>query len=102
MPISMEALGLEPVSDVNLDIFRDIQQGYLITRQAIENNLYRVSGFDAFGQPMTETVHGLFVPQAPHIWIPKLSVPEALVVGAAAAVIQNPVVTRRFWQGWFK
>jgi hypothetical protein len=37
---------------------------------------------------------------APHIWIPKLTLPEAIAAGAAAAVIQNPVVTRRFWKGW--
>jgi ABC-type nitrate/sulfonate/bicarbonate transport system substrate-binding protein len=44
----------------------------------------------------------VFVPQTPHIWIPQLTMPEALAVGAAATVIQNPVVTRRFWQGWLK
>ena len=38
--------------------------------------------------------------QAPHIWIPKLSIPEAVIVGAAAALIKNPEVTRRFWAGW--
>lgn len=38
---------------------------------------------------------------APHIWVPKLSVPAALAVGAAAAIIKNPEVTRRFWAGWF-
>lgn len=37
---------------------------------------------------------------APHIWVPKLTVPQALVVGAAAAIIKNPVITRRFWAGW--
>ena len=39
-------------------------------------------------------------PAAPHIWVPKLTLPEAAIVGAAAAVIRNPVVTRRFWAGW--
>lgn len=43
---------------------------------------------------------GLFVPEAPHIWIPKLTLPEAVAVGAAATIVKNPVVTRRFWQGW--
>lgn len=38
---------------------------------------------------------------APHIWVPKLSVPAAIAVGAAAAIIKNPIVTRRFWAGWF-
>ena len=39
-------------------------------------------------------------PQAPHIWVPKLTVPQALAVGAATAIIKNPEVTRRFWSGW--
>lgn len=38
---------------------------------------------------------------APHIWIPKLSIPQAVALGAAAAIIKNPEVTRRFWAGWF-
>ncbi len=38
---------------------------------------------------------------APHIWVPKLSIPQAVLVGAVAAVIKNPEVTRRFWAGWF-
>lgn len=38
---------------------------------------------------------------APHIWVPKLTLPEAALVGAAAAIITNPPVTRRFWKGWF-
>lgn len=43
---------------------------------------------------------GLYVAETPHIWVPKLSLPEAVLVGAAAAVIKNPTVTRRFWAGW--
>ena len=42
----------------------------------------------------------LFRPSAPHIWIPKLSLPAAIAVGAAATIIKNPILTRRFWQGW--
>lgn len=38
---------------------------------------------------------------APHIWVPKLTLPQAVVVGVAAAVVKNPIVTRRFWAGWF-
>lgn len=38
---------------------------------------------------------------APHIWVPKLSIPQAVALGAAAAIIKNPEVTRRFWAGWF-
>ncbi len=45
-------------------------------------------------------LNGVFVPSKPHIWVPRLSLPEAALVGAAAAVIKNPVVSRRFWSGW--
>ena len=38
--------------------------------------------------------------QAPHIWVPKLTLPGAMAVGAAVAIIRNPTVTRRFWSGW--
>ena len=44
---------------------------------------------------------GIFVPQKPYIITRELTLPEAVLVGAAAVVINNPVVTRRFWQGWF-
>ena len=37
---------------------------------------------------------------APHIWVPKLSLPAAVAVGTAALIVKNPIVTRRFWQGW--
>lgn len=42
----------------------------------------------------------LIRPAAPHIWIPKLTLPQAIAAAAAAAVIKNPEVTRRFWAGW--
>ena len=42
-----------------------------------------------------------FVPATPHIWVPKLSLPMAVAAGAAAVIIKNPEVTRRFWKGWF-
>jgi hypothetical protein len=38
--------------------------------------------------------------EAPHIWVPKLSLPAAVAIGAAAAIIKNPTITRRFWAGW--
>jgi hypothetical protein len=38
---------------------------------------------------------------APHIWIPKLTIQQTVAVGAAAMIVKNPVVTRRFWAGWF-
>lgn len=42
----------------------------------------------------------LYVPATPHIWVPKLTLPQAVAVGAGAALIKNPIITRRFWQGW--
>ena len=45
---------------------------------------------------------GVFVPATPHIWVPKLSLPMAVAAGAAAMIIKNPVVTRRFWSGWVR
>lgn len=41
---------------------------------------------------------GLFVAKAPAI----ISIKEAVVLGAVAAIIANPVVSRRFWAGWTK
>lgn len=43
----------------------------------------------------------LFVPETPHIWIPKLTLPQMALIAAGTAIVKNPVVTRRFWQGWF-
>lgn len=37
---------------------------------------------------------------APHIWVPKLTLPQAVAAGAATAIITNPIITRRFWAGW--
>lgn len=44
----------------------------------------------------------IFAPaiNAPHIWVPKLTLPQAVLVGAAATIIKNPTITRRFWSGW--
>ena len=39
-----------------------------------------------------------FVAIAPAI----ISIKEAVVLGAAATIIKNPVVSRRFWAGWSK
>jgi hypothetical protein len=65
------------------DNWREVALGYQITRKAIEDNLY-----------------GEFTLATPHIWIPK---PIELVAAAAAvAIVRNPIVTRRFWQGWLK
>lgn len=53
------------------------------------------------GMPLYQTTWaGLFVPQAPAIWIPTLTLPQVALAGAAAAIVKNPEVTRRFWQGW--
>ena len=50
---------------------------------------------------MWEAAYGRSV-AAPHIWVPKLSLPQAALLGAAAAIIKNPEVTRRFWAGWLQ
>lgn len=51
-----------------------------------------------------EIWHNLFVqtPAAPHVWIPapELTLPAVAAAGAAVAIVKNPLVTRRFWQGW--
>jgi hypothetical protein len=68
-------------SQVNYECwpFNEVALGYRVTRQAIEDSFYRSLA-------------------APHVWIPK---PLAVVAtGMAAAVVTNPAVTRRFWQGW--
>jgi hypothetical protein len=54
--------------------------GYDIVWVAINENLYAARTMP------------LAMP-APHIWIP---------MAVAGAIIANPAVTRRFWQGWTK
>ena len=41
-------------------------------------------------------------PSAPAIIIPKSTLPLAIAAGAAALIIKNPTVSRRFWSGWLK
>jgi hypothetical protein len=38
--------------------------------------------------------------EAPHVWIPKVGLTTAVAVGAAAAIIKNPEVSRRGLVGW--
>lgn len=40
----------------------------------------------------------VYVPSAPAI----IGVKELIVLGTAAVLIKNPVVSRRFWSGWAK
>lgn len=56
----------------------------------------------AFGYQDWRAVYGTCetTPAAPHVWVPKLTIPQAIIVGAAATIIANPTVTRRFWAGW--
>jgi len=56
-------------------------------------------GFDMYGAPMSERILIRTV-EAPHVWIPKPV--EIVATAAALAIVKNPVVTRRFWSGWFK
>ena len=38
---------------------------------------------------------------APSMPMPAIiGVKSALVIGAAATIIKNPIITRRWWQGW--
>jgi hypothetical protein len=60
--------------------FQEITLGYDIVRVAINENLYAARTMP-LQMPM------------PHIWIP---------AAVAGVIITNPVVTRRFWQGWMK
>lgn len=73
-------------------------------RDLLMPGLLEISQRYSFQMTDWRGIYGAFetTPAAPHIWIPKLSVPQALVVGAAAAIIKNPVITRRFWTGWVK
>ena len=64
--------------------FQEIALGFTIMKEHIAANLFNAE----------------FTLATPHIWIPK---PVELVATAAAvAIIKNPLVTRRFWQGWGK
>ena len=63
--------------------FQEITLGYKIVRVAINENLY--------------AARTLPLVASPHIWIP-----AAVALGAGAAIIANPTVTRRFWTGWAK
>jgi hypothetical protein len=49
--------------------------------------------------PLKATAHPIEL-GAPHVWVPR----PALLVAATAAltIVRNPVVTRRFWQGWLR
>lgn len=42
------------------------------------------------------TTREFFIPSAPAI----ITLKETLILGAAAVLIKNPVVSRRFWAGW--
>jgi len=78
----MMAISVGQVRDLLLPGLR----GHAITYEAIDVALYRAA-FD-------------FTPAAPHIWVPKLTVPEIAVATVGGLLIRNPVVTRRFWSGW--
>lgn len=67
-----------------------------------DNLLVRATERYAFGYHDWRGVYGSFEQRlaAPHVWIPK---PVHLVAAAAAVtIVRNPIVTRRFWQGWMK
>lgn len=63
-----------------------------------------VKGWERYSSGFTDVraIYGneLYVPAAPAIIIP--SVPAVLAIGAAAAIIKNPVVERRAFVGWMR
>lgn len=76
---------------------------------AIENirdyflpGLYQVGygGWQDVPRQWEQLFSGVFVPSKPHIWVPKVSLPVVIAAGAAAAIVKNPIITRRFWQGF--
>ena len=76
---------------------------------AIENirdhlmpGLYQVGygGWQDVPRQWESLFSGVFVPSKPHIWVPKMPLSVAVAAGMAAAVIENPIITRRFWSGW--
>lgn len=62
-------------------------------------NLYLDTGMWRSFPGLIKPIKG-WVPSTPAIIIPKVSVPVALAMGVGAAVIRNPIVSRRFWRGW--
>ena len=60
---------------------------------------YRWVSYETDPIVVNAVTNELVVPK-PHIWVPKLSLADGLALGAAAAIIKNPIVTRRFWAGW--
>lgn len=68
-------------------------------RELLLPGLWELTGRYRFVQHSWGGVFGNFeqTMAAPHIWIPKK---VAIAAGAAAVIIKNPEITRRFWAGW--
>jgi hypothetical protein len=51
--------------------------------------------------PQVQQWEELFVEEAAPMPMPAIiGVKTALALGAAATIIKNPIITRRWWQGW--
>ena len=72
-----------PVDLVHLreQLLPGLQQSFALTKEIYAANVW----------------NSVFAEEAPLAWVPELSLPAALAVGAAAVIIKNPEVTRRFW-----
>lgn len=72
-------------------------------RDELMPGLMAISERHAFMYTDWRSVYGSYETalDAPHVWVPKLTLPQAIIVGAAATIIKNPEITRRFWSGWF-
>lgn len=66
-------------------------------RELLWKGLWEVSGDYSL---LTRQWHGVFVPKAPAIITTEVGLPAAVALAAAATIIRNPVMTRRFWSGW--
>lgn len=70
-----------------------LNAAYKITKLAMNQGLY---------SSIPPQWDHLFVPKAPAIIIHEVPLSVALTLGLGAAIIKNPTVSRRFWQGWLK
>ena len=75
--------------------------GLVHMRDLLLPGLYSVTGSYSSMPAMWETVFATEEVEAaaPLLSLP-VSLPAAFAIGAAAVVIKNPIVTRRFWS-WF-
>ena len=62
-------------------------------------------GYTIMKERVAADVFNAYELATPHIWIPKalpITPVELVATAAASPSCKNPIVTRRFWQGWLK